>query len=111
LAEPDSIRAGEPASLSVSLEREGEGEVTPVIAPRFPGRKEEAWWLVVGDVASNSLLAIKRVVLQVGLGRDLSWPARSAWGNARALFCCQTPSHLALLDHTSHPMLRSARQG
>lgn len=32
---------------------------------RYPGRKDENWWLVVGDTASNSLLAIKRVTLQV----------------------------------------------
>jgi hypothetical protein len=60
------VRAGEPVSLTVALEREGEGELRPVDAPLFPGRKDENWWLVVGDPASNSLLAIKRVTLQVG---------------------------------------------
>jgi pre-mRNA-splicing helicase BRR2 len=34
-----------------------------VTAPRFPGRKDEGWWLVVGDAKANSLLAIKRVSL------------------------------------------------
>ncbi|KDD72242.1 hypothetical protein H632_c3646p0, partial [Helicosporidium sp. ATCC 50920] len=36
----------------------------PVLAPRFPGAKEEAWWVVAGDAAADALLAIKRVVLQ-----------------------------------------------
>ena len=45
-------------------EREGEGEVRPVDAPRFPGRKDENWWLVVGDPSANALLAIKRIALQ-----------------------------------------------
>ena len=31
---------------------------------RYPGRKDENWWLVVGDTAANTLLAIKRVTLQ-----------------------------------------------
>ena len=30
---------------------------------RYPGRKDESWWLVVGDIKGNQLLAIKRVPL------------------------------------------------
>lgn len=36
---------------------------------RYPGRKDENWWLVVGDTGANALLAIKRVTLQVGAAR------------------------------------------
>jgi pre-mRNA-splicing helicase BRR2 len=57
------VAAGEPVTLAVALEREGEGAVGPAAAPRFPGRKDENWWLVVGDPATNALLAIKRVAL------------------------------------------------
>ncbi|KAI8851535.1 Sec63 Brl domain-containing protein [Chytridium lagenaria] len=39
-------------------------EVGPVIAPYFPGKKDEGWWVVVGHKASNALLAIKRTTLQ-----------------------------------------------
>jgi len=47
----------------VKLERED--EVTgPVIAPFFPTKREEGWWVIIGDSKSNSLLSIKRLTLQ-----------------------------------------------
>jgi pre-mRNA-splicing helicase BRR2 len=60
------VLGGESVALAVSLERELEAgaELQPVTAARFPGRRDEAWWLVVGDTRANTLLAIKRVVLQ-----------------------------------------------
>lgn len=62
----DSARAGENISVHVTLERDLEGrtEVGPVDSPRYPKVKEEGWWLVVGDIKTNQLLAIKRVTLQ-----------------------------------------------
>ena len=44
---------------------EREDEVTgPVIAPFFPTKREEGWWVIIGDSKSNSLLSIKRLTLQ-----------------------------------------------
>ena len=64
IEEAESVLSGEPVSLIVSMEREGDGDVGPVSAPRFPGRRDEGWWIVVGDPSSNQLLAIKRLTLQ-----------------------------------------------
>jgi len=64
VAEEDSIVAGEPVLMIVTLEREGDQEPTPVMAPNYPGRRDENWWLVIGDVNSNQLLAVKRIALQ-----------------------------------------------
>lgn len=47
------------------LEREAEEAPGPVIAPHYPKRKDEGWYIVVGDVKKNSLVAIKRVPLQL----------------------------------------------
>lgn len=59
-----SVAAGDAVALQVDLQREQAGDLRPVDAPRYLGRKEEQWWLVVGDPKANSLLAIKRVSLQ-----------------------------------------------
>lgn len=56
------LRAGRPVVVEVSLEREDEA-ASPVIAPLFPQKREEGWWVVVGEPKSNTLLSIKRVSL------------------------------------------------
>uniref|UniRef100_A0A1A9ZDE9 U5 small nuclear ribonucleoprotein 200 kDa helicase n=1 Tax=Glossina pallidipes TaxID=7398 RepID=A0A1A9ZDE9_GLOPL len=59
----DRIRPGSTVNVDVQLERED--EVTgPVIAPFFPQKREEGWWVVIGDPKGNSLLSIKRLTLQ-----------------------------------------------
>ncbi|XP_040201868.1 U5 small nuclear ribonucleoprotein 200 kDa helicase [Rana temporaria] len=63
VAEKDIIRSGGAVVVLVQLEREE--EVTgPVIAPLFPQKREEGWWVVIGDAKSNSLISIKRLTLQ-----------------------------------------------
>ncbi len=64
----DSVVAGQPVSVVVTLEREVDDDdeeassgTTQVVAPLYPKPKLEAWWLIVGDPARNSLLFIKRV--------------------------------------------------
>ena len=59
----DNLSSGKPVYIQVNLERED--EVTgPVIAPFFPTKREEGWWVVIGDPKNNSLLSIKRLTLQ-----------------------------------------------
>jgi len=59
----ESLASGQSVNIEVKLERED--EVTgPVIAPFFPTKREEGWWVIIGDSKSNSLLSIKRLTLQ-----------------------------------------------
>ncbi|KAF8792805.1 U5 small nuclear ribonucleoprotein 200 kDa helicase-like [Argiope bruennichi] len=59
----EAIVSGQKVYVNVQLERED--EVTgPVIAPLFPQRREEGWWVVIGDPKTNSLISIKRLTLQ-----------------------------------------------
>jgi pre-mRNA-splicing helicase BRR2 len=58
----DSIEAGSQVNVSVSLERED--EVTgPIMAPFFPQKRDENWWVVIGDTKTNTLVSIKRLTL------------------------------------------------
>ena len=36
----------------------------PVIAPYFPTKREEGWWVIIGEPKTNTLLSIKRLTLQ-----------------------------------------------
>ncbi|KAL3278293.1 hypothetical protein HHI36_013626 [Cryptolaemus montrouzieri] len=59
----EDIHSGSSVHVAVQLEREDEVS-GPVIAPFFPQKREEGWWVVIGDPKSNSLLSIKRLTLQ-----------------------------------------------
>ena len=61
--EEEAGAEGQKWMLEVEVVREGgRGPTAPrVVAPRFPKIKEEGWWLVLGDVGSETLLALRRV--------------------------------------------------
>lgn len=58
----NEIVCGDQVNVNVTLEREDEVS-GPVIAPLFPQKREENWWVVLGDTKSNTLLSIKRLTL------------------------------------------------
>ncbi|XP_075249167.1 U5 small nuclear ribonucleoprotein 200 kDa helicase-like [Convolutriloba macropyga] len=75
--DPSSIYPGSRVQLNVNLEREE--EITgPVIAPFFPQKREEGWWVVIGDPKKNSLISIKRVTLSQKAKVKLDFVAPSA---------------------------------
>lgn len=91
--------AGDQSEVAVSLVRDTDslklgpgGELPPVHAPRFPGRRDEGWWLVLGDPKSNKLLAIKRVSLGAASKVKLAFEAPSEVGDAKLtlFFMCDS---------------------
>ena len=66
--DPENVHAGAPVTVTITMERDEDDDedavVGPIVAPFYPLRKDELWWLVVGMQASNGLLAIKKVPLQ-----------------------------------------------
>ncbi|GAB1286851.1 U5 small nuclear ribonucleoprotein 200 kDa helicase [Peromyscus eremicus] len=85
VVDKDSIRSGGPVVVLVQLEREE--EVTgPVIAPLFPQKREEGWWVVIGDAKSNSLISIKRLTLQQKAKVKLDFVAPATGGHNYTLY-------------------------
>ncbi|XP_028391652.1 U5 small nuclear ribonucleoprotein 200 kDa helicase-like [Dendronephthya gigantea] len=80
IEDKDNIKAGWPVVVLVDLEREDE-QSGAVIAPFFPGKREEGWWLVIGDSKANSLISIKRLTLQQKARVKLDFVAPSQTGN------------------------------
>jgi pre-mRNA-splicing helicase BRR2 len=77
------VAAGDDCVMHITLERDIPGDDPgPVHAPRFPGRRDEGWWLVLGDIKANKLLAIKRVSLAKASKVKLAFEAPASEGKA-----------------------------
>ena len=69
MANVAELSAGTSIVLNVTIERDSdeadESAVDyTVVAPLYPLTKAESWWAVVGEPATKTLLAIKKIVLQ-----------------------------------------------
>lgn len=109
-----SLTAGVPITLKVSLTKEPEDEDDPasappvagatVVAPFFPGVKQESWWLVVEDPAAKKLLGLKKVTASTALPTKIEFtiPAPGKHELKLDLICeCVTlfhPLHAAVAD-------------
>ncbi|CAK8692210.1 U5 small nuclear ribonucleoprotein 200 kDa helicase-like [Clavelina lepadiformis] len=83
--DPENLHAGSPVVVLVTLEREDE-VAGPVIAPFFPQKREEGWWVVVGDPKTNSLISIKRLTLQQKAKVKLDFIPPSAGSHSYTLY-------------------------
>lgn len=67
----ENVHKGGDISMSVTFERDvgtdspNIEEIETVIAPLYPERKHEGWWIVVGVEKDNILLAIKRINIRI----------------------------------------------
>ena len=77
IPDKDEITAGSTVNVNVTLERPDEVS-GPVVAPLFPQKREEGWWLVIGELKSNALISIKRLTLQQQAEVVLDFTAPSA---------------------------------
>ncbi|XP_071957394.1 U5 small nuclear ribonucleoprotein 200 kDa helicase-like [Antedon mediterranea] len=81
----NNLESGSPVVIMVTLERED--EITgPVIAPFFPQKREEGWWVVIGDTKSNSLISIKRLTLQQKAKVKLDFVAPSTGSHTYTIY-------------------------
>ncbi|XP_063371470.1 U5 small nuclear ribonucleoprotein 200 kDa helicase [Cydia amplana] len=79
------LRVGRPIVVEVALEREDD-VIGPVIAPFFPQKREEGWWVVIGSPKTNSLLSIKRVSLGKSARVRLDYVCGAAGRHAYTLY-------------------------
>lgn len=85
ILDKDRIKSGLPVNVVVHLEREDE-VVGPIIAPFFPQKREEGWWVVIGDSKTNSLISIKRLALQQKAKVKLDFVAPSPGRHSYTLY-------------------------
>lgn len=99
----DDITTGDPVEVVVQLERDiDEEEMTEeeltelgtVSAPLYPHEKKEGWWIVVGDISSNNLHALKRINLVRKQKVVLEFLAPEEAGDYNLTLFCMSDSYL-----------------
>jgi pre-mRNA-splicing helicase BRR2 len=63
ILDQDNLKTGNSININITLERLNEVSGT-VLAPLFPQKHEEGWWVVIGELKSNTVLSIKRLIIQ-----------------------------------------------
>lgn len=66
------------SQVNVTLERDGDRQ--KVYAPYYAKPKDEGWWLILGDPATNQLLSIKRLTVGASAKAKLDFEAPEAAG-------------------------------
>jgi len=79
----EEIQAGENVSVRVILERdlEEDEELGFVFAPYYPNAQLEQWWIVIGDKATDHLVAVKRIPVQRHAATTVNFTAPDVCGN------------------------------
>lgn len=72
----NALSTGEAATVRVSLQRDGDAR--PAFAPFFAQKKDESWWIVLGDPSTNALLANKVLFFFVACCSHISTSALDA---------------------------------
>mmetsp|Transcript_200 Transcript_200/g.509 ORF Transcript_200/g.509 Transcript_200/m.509 type:complete len:2147 (-) Transcript_200:47-6487(-) len=99
----DDVTTGNPVQITVKLERDiDEEEMTEeellelgtVSAPLYPIKKKEGWWIVVGDISSNTLHALKRIALVQKQSVVLEFLAPEEAGDYNLSLFCMNDSYL-----------------
>jgi pre-mRNA-splicing helicase BRR2 len=63
ILDKDNLKTGNLININVTLEHLDEKSGS-VIAPLFPQKREVGWWLIIGELKTNTLLSIKRLIIQ-----------------------------------------------
>ena len=112
VVEAEDVTAGYPVQIVVEMEREIDDDLAEdelallgkVSAPLFPGDKREAWWIVVGDTTTNTLMSIKRTNLRHMQKVTLEFLAPEEPGDYDLTLFCMSDSYLGCDQEFSIPL-------
>jgi hypothetical protein len=93
---PISVARNELVKLSVTLHREGKGNI--VSCHRFPKTMVESWWILVTEVCSGKARQLKRIPIQEKsiYQTTFTWTAPSEIGNYQYTLDCVCDGYVGL---------------
>ncbi|KAJ2592446.1 Pre-mRNA splicing [Coemansia sp. RSA 1722] len=90
----DEVVANGSVIVELDLDRESDEKVGPVMAPFYPYARSESWWVVVGNPANQSLLTVKKLVVENQLNAAVEFAAPEVAGKAELKMYLMCDSYL-----------------
>jgi len=89
-------QCGSETELSINLTRESKYPKKGIYAAKFPKRKEEGWWLILGNAHNGELLGLRRVNFQQKTNSKLTFEIPEEEGEYHYYLYFMSDSYLGL---------------
>jgi len=91
-----TLEVGSEKEIQIKLNRVSKYPHKGIYAPRFPKRKDETWWLILGNPHTGELLALRKISFQKNLTTQLMFDVPDEEGDYHYYLYLMCDSYLGL---------------
>jgi len=90
------LNPGQETEIKIRLTRASKMPKSGVYAPKFPKRKDETWWLILGNAHTRELLALRKTSSQISITTQLIFDVPETKGDYHYYLYLMCDSYIGL---------------